>query len=573
MNRPPLRLFLVLSALVAAFLTGCGGNNGNGAQQKGTLALSVTWPERTRLVPTASSSIRLVVTSAGVQVATQVIQRPSAPPLTQVYTFPNIPTGSATLSATAYPNADATGVAQAMGSTPFTITSAQTTNLNIAMDSTVNSLELGPATLTVAPGATLQITATGKNALGQVVLIAPEKITWNSATTGAATIDINGLVTGVAAGTSTITVTDTESGKSVQQTLTVVAAGPDPVRLQPWTMTVDSTGNYAYVADFGNTGTGGSYHGDLRQFHVNADGTLTPLTPASVAGVDAPAAIVAHPTLPYVYAGNVTNNTLSQFHVSADGTLTPLSPATIALPTGAGPASLQFPVAFSMDPAGQYLFVTGYYNYVGVLKVNADGTLTNVSSTVSNSNPTGIAATPVNSAGKQFLYVTSHVDHVLQTTAISIFEVKAGGVLQAVLTGNVQSNANYFSLAIDPTGQFLYAANDIGGAYNVSVYSIALTGALTHIGTDVPAGNGGTALSLNSLKGAVYVANQSGNSVSQMHINADGTLTSLSPATAPTSLAPNNITVGKNGQYVYILHREDGTLQPIHVNADGTLVP
>jgi 6-phosphogluconolactonase (cycloisomerase 2 family) len=545
MNRPSLRLFLVLSAFIAAFLTGCGGNNGNAAQQTGTLALSVTWPERTRLVPTASNSIRLVVTHAGVQVATQVIQRPSAPPLTQVYTFPNIPTGSATLTATAYPNADATGVAQAMGSVPFTITSAQTTNLNIAMDSTVNSLELGPTTLTVAPGATLQLIATGKNALGQVVLIAPEKITWNSATAGAATIDINGLATGVAGGSSVITVTDQESGKTIQRTLTVATPGPDPATLQPWTMAIDSTGNYAYIADFGNTGSSGSYHGDLRQMRINADGTLTPLTPAFVPGVDAPASIVAHPSLPYVYAGNVTNNTISQFHVSADGTLTPLSPAVTILPTGAG--VINYPVALNVDPSGKFVFVTGYYNYIGVLKVNADGTLTNLNSTVTNSNPTGIASTPVNSAGKQFIYVTSRVDHVLQTTAISIFQVTPEGTLIPTLTGNVQSN--------------------------VSVYSIATTGALTHIGTDVQVGDQGLVLGLNAAKSAVYVANRNSFTVSQLHINGNGTLTPLSPASVPTTSLPNFIKVSPNGQLAFALRPDDGTIQVFHVNADGTLGP
>lgn len=80
----------------------------------------------------------------------------------------------------------------------------------------VESVDLTPATLSVAVGATSQLTAT----------VAPENandqtVTYVSATPGVATVSASGLVTGVAAGTSVITVTTTDGAKTDTSTVTV----------------------------------------------------------------------------------------------------------------------------------------------------------------------------------------------------------------------------------------------------------------------------------------------------------------------------------------------------------------
>ena len=70
-----------------------------------------------------------------------------------------------------------------------------------------------PATATVASGSTLALQAT----IVPLGLDAP--ITWVSATTGKATVDSSGVVTGVASGSSVITAT--ADGKSASCTVTV----------------------------------------------------------------------------------------------------------------------------------------------------------------------------------------------------------------------------------------------------------------------------------------------------------------------------------------------------------------
>ena len=88
-------------------------------------------------------------------------------------------------------------------------------------DVKVTGITLGPSTPSVEAGKTIQLTATvvPDNAANKAV-------TWASKTTEVATVDQNGLVTGVEAGTADITVT-AKDGSGVTATITVtVTATP-----------------------------------------------------------------------------------------------------------------------------------------------------------------------------------------------------------------------------------------------------------------------------------------------------------------------------------------------------------
>ena len=84
----------------------------------------------------------------------------------------------------------------------------------------VATLEIDPASGTVAPGGTLQLTATAKDAAGNDLTVS---ISWSSSDNLAATVTDAGLVTGVANGSAMITATaDGESG-TVTITVQLVA--------------------------------------------------------------------------------------------------------------------------------------------------------------------------------------------------------------------------------------------------------------------------------------------------------------------------------------------------------------
>ena len=89
----------------------------------------------------------------------------------------------------------------------------------------VTAVLVSPATASIAVGATVQLTATTRDANGNV--LSGRAITWSSSATGMATVNASGLVSGVAAGSATITATS--EGKSGTAAITVTAAAPPPV--------------------------------------------------------------------------------------------------------------------------------------------------------------------------------------------------------------------------------------------------------------------------------------------------------------------------------------------------------
>ena len=102
----------------------------------------------------------------------------------------------------------------------------------------VNSVTVTPATATVEAKRTVQLTAniSPSNATNK-------KVTWTSSNTDVATVDANGLVRGVAAGTATITATTADGGKTSSATITVT---PSTSTEKHYIIMI---GNYAMTTD------------------------------------------------------------------------------------------------------------------------------------------------------------------------------------------------------------------------------------------------------------------------------------------------------------------------------------
>src|SRR5438309_4671796 len=116
-----------------------------------------------------------------------------------------------------------TGVA--VGSVTITATSegqsgtATVTVVHVA----VASVTVSPATASVQVGSTIQLTATPKDASGNP--LSGRVVTWASSNTAMATVSSSGLVTGVAAGSATITAASEGQGGTSAITVTVASSG------------------------------------------------------------------------------------------------------------------------------------------------------------------------------------------------------------------------------------------------------------------------------------------------------------------------------------------------------------
>lgn len=190
--------------------------------------MKVNWPAPSRLIPTATASIKVDIVNATNQVLdTKLLVRPSGA-LQVTVTFTNLSPGNHTARATALPNADGTGTALATATTPLVITAGHTTDFTLTLGSTITQIDVTPAGSMVVQGQTVTLTATPRDANGNVVMVAPSQLTWVSSAPSVATVTTTGTTvtaTGVGPGTTQIRVTDTESQKTNAVSLTVLPTG------------------------------------------------------------------------------------------------------------------------------------------------------------------------------------------------------------------------------------------------------------------------------------------------------------------------------------------------------------
>src|SRR5687768_10757679 len=121
---------------------GCGGSK---STDSGRAVFTVVWPASTRLIPEASQSIVVELRRNNAPVTARIIPRPAGGGPASA-TFFDLPVGPMTAVATAYPQANGTGVAQASGSVGFTVQAGQTVPFTLTMDSTIDRMEVNPPT-------------------------------------------------------------------------------------------------------------------------------------------------------------------------------------------------------------------------------------------------------------------------------------------------------------------------------------------------------------------------------------------------------------------------------------------
>jgi uncharacterized protein YjdB len=127
-------------------------------------------------------------------------------------------------AATVNPNGVVTGVAA--GSATITATSSGKTGTSsitvTAVSPVVATVTVAPTSASVVAGATTTLQATVKDQNGNVMT--GQTVTWSTNNALAATVNSSGVVTGVAAGSATITATS--SGKTGTSSITVTAVSP-----------------------------------------------------------------------------------------------------------------------------------------------------------------------------------------------------------------------------------------------------------------------------------------------------------------------------------------------------------
>ena len=221
------------AAVTLLFAFGCGPSDDS--TLRGILFVNTTWPH-SRVVPSGAKSVVFEVTNAAYGVSLKdKATIPPAPLLTTRTRFDLVGPGTVTVKATAYPNEDGTGVAQATGTSSVQIVSGKMNTVDLTMGSTIASLRITGASTNQPPNKDVTYGIQALDASGAVVLVDPTVWKWTVEDPTVATIAPNGdqvFVHTLKEGLAKIHVTDPESGKTSGVSVTVTSTGGITVPIQ-----------------------------------------------------------------------------------------------------------------------------------------------------------------------------------------------------------------------------------------------------------------------------------------------------------------------------------------------------
>jgi 6-phosphogluconolactonase (cycloisomerase 2 family) len=293
--------------------------------------------------------------------------------------------------------------------------------------------------------------------------------------------------------------------------LTAVPGSPFTSGVQPTSIAVDPSGRFAYTANFNDN--------DVSEYTINAlSGALTPVSGSPVLAQTHPFSVTVDPSGRFAYVANSFSASISGYSISSStGSLTALSGS----PYSTGLNTQPFSVA--IDPSGRFLCVAiENTNQVESFSIDAtSGKLAAIGSVPTGMSPELVVVDP----SGRFVYVADGDGHV------SAYTISTAGSLTQITGSPFLAGHRTVSVAVDPSGRFVYAANNGNGAvasFNVSAYTIdPNTGALTEIiGSPFATGAASRSVAVDPSGNFVYVANTGTNDVSAYTIDqASGALT------------------------------------------------
>jgi outer membrane protein assembly factor BamB len=189
-----------------------------------TARITVAWPDaEAALVPSASQSIVVQFHHGEELLAEGTIARPE----TQM-SFIGLRAATLTVSATAHPEPDGSGTAQATASTVKEMVPDEVNAIGLTLHSTISAVEVTPSAPTVVHQFSTPLTATAKDSESNIVLTGGTW-EWCSEDLQVGTVSDQGVFSASVPGQVVVTATETESGVAGQATVTVTDAALWPM--------------------------------------------------------------------------------------------------------------------------------------------------------------------------------------------------------------------------------------------------------------------------------------------------------------------------------------------------------
>lgn len=337
----------------------------------------------------------------------------------------------------------------------------------------------------------------------------------------------------------------TGSGSGTQS-----ARNPGPSALDP-------TGKYAYVVETQNR--------SIAQLGVNADGTLSVLSPSTIAvgpgvGSIGSGTITTARTASgdFAYVTDPTPGRIYQYRIGAGGALSSLNPAFVSTPN-------MWPIGIVPDPAGRFIYTvethsTGGESRVNEYRINADGTLTSANATPDiGSQIVRVAISP----DGQWVF-TNNNSSATSTSSIKVVRVNADGTLTKMPDSGIFDDAFWFAVSADSNA--LYVLGD----GQIQAYRINAGGSLAPLGQPI-ATPAAEQFAMTPDGKFLYVPDVVAGGIAQYKVNVDGSLTPLTPPTAPSAGPAQFVAISPDGKTLVASAKTKGAVYAYRINPDGAL--
>jgi 6-phosphogluconolactonase len=312
-------------------------------------------------------------------------------------------------------------------------------------------------------------------------------------------------------------------------------------------------------------------------FRIHSNGSLTALgTPNFTAG-SRPASLAIHPPGDFFYIANSAGNNVTLLDINNGNGNLSVPPTNSALPPLTPPNIFDAgttPIAMAVAPNAPRLYVanrdSGDISAFLIDPTNGNLGLVNgspfkvVPGASTLTNPQSLAITPTGN----FLYTAN----ATQGT-IAGFAIGSDGALTPVpgspfAVGTAGASPSF--ILVHPGGNFLYAADP---AHNALLgFSIQSNGAISAIsGSPFAAGTGAVALSVTPQGSFLYAANPGDNTVSAYIVDGgSGKLTPVTGSPFPTGGNGPGFVLA-TGSFVYVADQATNDIAGFSIGRNGTL--
>jgi 6-phosphogluconolactonase (cycloisomerase 2 family) len=251
----------------------------------------------------------------------------------------------------------------------------------------------------------------------------------------------------------------------------------------------------------------------------------------------------------FAYVVNNGSDNVSAYAIdTATGALTEVAGSPFAAGVG--------PTAIAVDPSGRFAYVTngGSFDFtdtISAFTIDATtGALTSAGpAQASRSGPRSVAVDP----SGRFVYTANGGSRTTTSNDVSAYTLNATtGALSAVAGSPFAAGTNPSSVTVDPTGRFAYVSNQ--ASQDIRAYTIdTATGTLASIGIGGIAAGVAYEVTVDPSGRFVYAANGNSDNVSAYAIDtATGALSEVTGSPFPAAGFAGSVTVHPSGKFAYV---------------------